>query len=109
MSDNLQTFINYSPIVREYEKKESMINSAMDSVNLTIQLLDYVKSDYLPNDSEFSITKEILQKAILLLHQEVNPELTKAYNKIESLKAPYEDYINQMIKSNYETLRDQKK
>ena len=72
-----------------------MIMSAIDSLNLSIQLLDYVRSDFLPNDPQFASTKENLNEATTYLFQVIQPELRKALSNIQEIKKPYAEILNQ--------------
>lgn len=72
-----------------------MIMSAIDSLNLSIQLLDYVRSDFLPNDPQFASTKENLNAATTYLFQVIQPELRKALSNIQEIKKPYAEILNQ--------------
>ena len=83
-----QNFMTYGPIVKDYEQKMGMIISAIDSLNLSIQLLDYVRSDFLPNDPQFNSTKENLNAATKYLFQVIQPELRKALSNVPESKNP---------------------
>lgn len=87
--------LTYGPLVKDYEQKMGMIISAIDSLNLSIQLLDYVRSDFLPNDPQFNSTKENLNAATTYLFQVIQPELRKALSNIQEIKKPYAEILNQ--------------
>lgn len=90
-----QNLMTYGPLVKDYEQKMGMIISAIDSLNLSIQLLDYVRSDFLPNDPQFASTKENLNAATTYLFQVIQPELRKALSNIQEIKKPYTEILNQ--------------
>ena len=90
-----QNLMTYGPLVKDYEQKMGMIISAIDSLNLSIQLLDYVRSDFLPNDPQFASTKENLNAATTYLFQVIQPELRKALSNIQEIKKPYAEILNQ--------------
>lgn len=90
-----QNLMTYGPLVKDYEQKMGMIISAIDSLNLSIQLLDYVRSDFLPDDPQFTSTKENLNAATHYLFQVIQPELRKALSNIQEIKKPYAEILNQ--------------
>lgn len=90
-----QNLTTYGPLVKDYEQKMGMIMSAIDSLNLSIQLLDYVRTDFLPNDPQFTSTKENLNAATDYLFQVIQPELRKALSNIQEIKKPYVEILNQ--------------
>ena len=90
-----QNLMTYGPLVKDYEQKMGMIISAIDSLNLSIQLLDYVRSDFLPDDPQFASTKENLNAATTYLFQVIQPELRKALSNIQEIKKPYAEILNQ--------------
>lgn len=90
-----QNLMTYGPLVKDYEQKIGMIISAIDSLNLSIQLLDYVRSDFLPDDPQFTSTKENLNAATTYLFQVIQPELRKALSNIQEIKKPYAEILNQ--------------
>lgn len=90
-----QNLMTYGPLVKDYEQKEGMVMSAIDSLNLSIQLLDYVRSDFLPDNREFDVTKEHLKVATKYLFQVIQPELRKALSNIQDLKKPNVEILNQ--------------
>ena len=90
-----QNLMNYGPLLKDYEQKEGMVMSAIDSLNLSIQLLDYVRSDFLPDNPEFDVTKEHLKVATKYLFQVIQPELRKALSNIQDLKKPNVEILNQ--------------
>lgn len=90
-----QNLMTYGPLVKDYEQKEGMIMSAIDSLNLSIQLLDYVRTDFLPDNPEFDVIKENLNAATNYLFQAIQPELRKALSNIQDLKKPYVEILNQ--------------
>lgn len=87
--------LTYGPLVKDYEQKMGMIISDIDSLNLSIQLLDYVRSDFLPDDPQFASTKENLNAATTYLFQVIQPELRKALSNIQEIKKPYAEILNQ--------------
>lgn len=90
-----QNLMTYGPLVKDYEQKEGIIMSTIDSLNLSIQLLDYVRTDFLPDNPEFDAAKENLKAATNYLFQIIQPELRKALSNIQDLKKPYTVILNQ--------------